>query len=297
MTNPNFFIIGAPKCGTTSLSAWLAEHPNIYMSPMKEPQFFNSDLQISIVPNRYAYERLFRGVKAKHAAVGEASVWYLASQVAVPRIEQELPGSRYIVMIRNPVDAAYSLHEQQLVTGNEHIKDFAAAWNLSEEREVGKFVTRRCREPRLLNYKNVCLFGRQLARLMDTVCKQRVLVLLLDDVKENPRREYMKVLDFLGVEDDGRQDFPAMNTAKELRWPILYYAVRDLGHFLGIKRWLAVPELWRLVNIIIGYNNRFRPRELMSIDLREELTEYFREDIYLLQKLLERDLSPWLDVA
>jgi len=296
MKKPNFFIIGAPKCGTTSLAAWLSEHPNIYMSPVKEPHFFDSDLKCSMVPNRRAYERLFRGATVEHKAIGEASVYYLFSKVAVPRIEQEIPGSRYIVMIRNPVDMAYSLYEQKVVTGNEHLKSFEEAWRLSEKRARGEAVTRRCREPKLLDYKSVCRLGEQLERLFRTVPRERILVLVLDDLKDNPRREYLKVLAFLGVPDDGRKEFPVKNPAKELRWPRLYYALREVGVALGVKRWLAAPGVWKLISAIIRLNTKFRPREPMPSDLRAELIEYFRDDIHRLEKLLERDLSTWLEV-
>lgn len=298
MKKPNFFIIGAPKCGTTSLAAWLSEHPNIYMSPVKEPHFFNTDLNYINTPSRREYERLFRGATDEHKAVGEASVFYLFSKVAVPHIEQELPGARYIVMVRNPVDMAYSLHEQQVFSGNEHIKDFAEAWRLSEERAKGRAVTRWCREPLLLAYHLVCRVGEQVQRLLETVPREHVLILVLDDLREDARREYLRVLDFLGVPDDGRQYFPVHNPAKERRWPWLRRGVLAAGKASGaVKQWLGIPGRGTgLLNAIDRANVRFRPREPMPPDLRAELTDYFREDIHLLAQLLDRDLSAWLEV-
>ena len=146
MKKPNFFIIGAPKCGTTSLAAWLAEHPNIYMSPIKEPHFFCSDFNVVIIPNEAEYYRLFKKAGDQHMAVGEASTSYLYSQVAVPRIERELPGAKYIVMVRNPVEMAYSLHEEFVFLGAEHIHDFEMAWRLSPKRRAGRIVSRWCSE-------------------------------------------------------------------------------------------------------------------------------------------------------
>jgi len=294
---PNFFIIGAPKCGTTSLAAWLSEHPNIYMSPLKEPHFFNMDLKYHNVSNSRDYWLLFDGVTSEHKAVGEASVFYLFSKTAVPRIEKEVPGAKYIVMVRNPVDMAYSLHEQQVVAGNEHIKDFAQAWHLSEKRAKGQEVTRWCREPKLLDYKSVCKLGEQLERLFKIVPRERVLVLVLDDVKENPRREYLKVLNFLGVSDDGRTEFPVYNPAKERRWPWLRRAVLAMGRASrSVKKALGIPTVrgTGILNRIDKLNIRYRPRPPMPPELRAEITEYFRDDVLLLSRLLDRDFSTWL---
>jgi len=293
---PNFFIIGAPKCGTTSLAAWLSEHPNIYMSPLKEPHFYNTDLGNCKLTRR-EYELLFHGATDKHKAVGEASTSYLFSRVAVPRIEKELPGSRYIVMIRNPVDMAYSFHEELVTLGYEHIKDFAKAWQLSEERAKGRAVTQWCHEPKLLDYKSVCRLGEQLERLFKIVPRERVLVLVLDDVKENPRREYLKVLNFLGVSDDGRTEFPVYNPAKERRWPWLRRAVLAMGRASrSVKKALGIPTVrgTGILNRIDKLNIRYRPRPPMPPELRAEITEYFRDDVLLLSRLLDRDFSTWL---
>jgi hypothetical protein len=90
MRKPNFFILGAPKCGTTSLWSWLRAHQDIFMSYVKEPNFFNSDDNLGI-SNLTDYEELFRGASVSHAAVGEASVWYLSSAVAIQNILQYQP--------------------------------------------------------------------------------------------------------------------------------------------------------------------------------------------------------------
>src|SRR5262245_35065298 len=85
MKKPTFFIIGAPKCGTTSLAAWLADHPDIFMSPTKEPHYFNTDHK-RYLNSLAGYEQLFEDATDRHSAVGEASVWYLYSANAVENI-------------------------------------------------------------------------------------------------------------------------------------------------------------------------------------------------------------------
>lgn len=300
---PNFFIIGAPKCGTTSLAWWLSEHPRIFMSPIKEPHFYCSDFNAGILVNRAEYDALFARATDIHAAVGEASTSYLYSQVAIPNIEKELAEPRYIAMVRNPVEMAHAQYEQVYQDGLEHIKDFAQAWELSQERAQGRQVTRWCREPKFLDYKSICKLGQQLARLFAIVPRERVLVLILDEVKENPRGEYLKVLHFLGVEDDGRREFPVKNPAKENRSFLLQKAVRPLVNlFLFGKRKVGIPGSSYL-NIFLHelyyqlyrrLNTRPRPRAPLPPRLRAEMAEYFRDDVVLLSQLLQQDLTGWL---
>ena len=144
MKKPNFFIIGAPKCGTTSLAIWLSSNPQVFMPAAKELHHFNTDDNHIITPNRVIYEQFFIGATQRHKAVGEASVWYLHSNVAVSNIEVYSPNSKYIVCLRNPVDMAYSLHEQHIFNGNEHILSFENAWRMNEKRLKGDAVI-RCR--------------------------------------------------------------------------------------------------------------------------------------------------------
>lgn len=299
MKKPNFFIIGAPKCGTTSMAAWLAEHPNIYMAPVKEPHFYNTDLTHRAIKSKKEYESLFKKAGPSHLAVGEASVFYLFSKVAVPRIEEEYPHARYVVMVRNPVEMAYSFHEQLLVSGDEHIKDFAKAWELSPERRQGRAVSRWCREPKLLDYQSICKLGEQIERLFEIVPRDRVLVLVLDDIKENPRSEYLKVLDFLGLPDDGRICFPIRNPAKQLRWPLIQKAVRVLGEgWVLAKRSLGIPRHvgnTGILSAIMRHNVRYRPRPPLGDKLRQELSDYFKKDVEKLSRLLNRDLTYWVE--
>lgn len=300
MKKPNFFIIGAPKCGTTSLAAWLGEHPNIYMSPVKEPHFYCSDFNVKIIPTQAEYDRLFQRAGEQHIAVGEASTSYLYSQVAIHRIEQELPESRYIVMIRNPVEMAQSLHTHYLFWAYEHVRDFETAWRLSPERRAGRAVTRWCPEPRLLDYQWMCKLGEHLGRLFNIVPRQRVLVLVLDDLKKDPRREYLRVLDFLGVPDDGRQEFPVKNPAKEQKWPRLYKGIRLIGRISRKTKQLLGISTSRgtgILQAISSINVKHRPRPSLSDGLREELINYYREDVEKLSQLIGCNLSGWLQLG
>jgi len=293
---PNFFIIGAPKCGTTSLAAWLGEHPNVYMSPIKEPFYFSRDINHQFVRSWDAYIRLFDGAHGEHLAVGEASTFYLFSGVAVPAIEAQLPGARYIIMVRNPVEMAYALHEQQLRVFNESVEDFRQAWHLAPERRAGRQVPPGCKDPILLDYSSWCLLGEQLERLYAIVPKERVLVVILDDVKENPRREYLRALEFLGVPHNGRQDFPVHNPARQWRSNKLGRAIRFLGQQVARAKHVSRVLPRRSLGVMRRFyqiNTRQRSRPPLPPDLRAEMEAFFEADLKRLEVLLGRQFPAW----
>ncbi|WP_457637194.1 sulfotransferase family protein [Oceanithermus sp.] len=298
MKKPNFFILGAPKCGTTSLAAWLGEHPNVFISPIKEPNFFNSDLNKHVISDWHQYMKLYNGATEKHTAIGEASTTYLYSRVAVSNIEQNFPGSRYIAMIRNPVEMAYSLHEQEVFAGHENILDFERAWEMSPERRHGQNVSPTCSEPTWLDYQRVCALGEQLERLYSSVPKERIHVVVLDDLKKDPRTEYLKVLDFLGLPDDGRGLFTTYNPSKGVRSLIVSRTISMAEKYAKIaKHRLGISHIpTGILTYIKNLNKNERPRPRLSNKTRQKLILYYKYDINKLSTLLNRDFSNWMEL-
>ncbi len=292
MKKPNFFIAGAPKCGSTSLYFWLAEHPNIYMSPVKEPFHFSTDFAHDSFHDPHRYWQLFEKAGDEHIAVGEASIWYLYSKVAIPKIEATLKEPKYIILLRNPLEMAPSLHRQMLFDGDENIADFKDAWEAQFARMKGENIPYFCIEPSFLFYKEACSLGKLLQRLYKTVPETRLLPLLLDDMKENPRNVWLKIMDFLGVEDDGRESFPVKNKAQRRRFGWLK-AINDL--YVKVRRRYNLPPLGTGLLTLLDKKNRqpCRPKPLPS-ETRQLLKEAFREDIRLLESIIKRDLSHWL---
>lgn len=291
MRKPNFFILGAPKCGTTSLAAWLSTHPQIYMSRIKEPHYFNFDHGTRQIKTLEAYEALFKAAHPYHIAVGEASVRYLYSRCAVTGILNYTPEAKFIVLIRNPVEMAYSLHNQSVYNGFETELDFERAWHLQPQRTYGKSVPRGCPDPELLQYGKRCQLGSQLQALFSIVPRDRVLILRLDDLKKHPRSTYLKSLQFLGLAADRRSTFPAMNPSKERRFAQLATATQyinakfaQLGVTnirVGVTRWLA-SNAWRP-----------QPRPPLSPEFQELLQHYFAPDVTLMETITALELSEW----
>ena len=294
MNRPNFFIIGAPKCGTTSLARWLSSHPQVFMCPVKEPHYFSTDFNRGEIGSLEEYEALFEGAAPEHLAIGEASTEYLYSDNAVPGIENLYKGSRYIVMVRNPVDLAFSLYNYEKQGGRERILTFKEAWDQSPARRSGRHTDSWCSDPKWLDYQRVALLGQQFERLLDRVERSRVLVLVLGDVKRDPRAEYLKVVEFLSLDDDGRTAFPPENVAKKRRWRSLTRAIQTAGAASrDIKKRLGLPVfkgtgLLRLIDSI-NSDNSLAPK--MDPEVRREVSAYFQKDVRLLSELIGRDVS------
>src|SRR3972149_11450918 len=124
MKIPNFFIVGAPKCGTTAMYTYLKQHPEVFMSDLKELHFFGTDHhRINYTPyTKEQYLSFFDGAGDKRR-IGEASTSYLYSERAAVEIKEFNPFARIIIMLRNPVDVMYAYHHTNLSGGFEYIPD------------------------------------------------------------------------------------------------------------------------------------------------------------------------------
>ena len=293
MKKPNFFIIGAPKCGTTSLAAWLSEHPAIFVSAVKEPHYFNRD-GMPLCATLEEYESFFQDAGPQHLAVGEASTHYLYSREAVPGILRYNPEARLIVCVRNPIEMAPSLHAEYVWQGEETVRDFEKAWRLQTVRRQGQQIPATVRkDPDRLQYGSYCCLGEQIQRLLSVVPRAQVLILVLDDLAQDPLQEYQKTLRFLGVDPDSlRPQFTIHNQRKGFRSTFVSYTVRRLSQ---IRRDLGFRKPISLYGPIQSLVNRAEPEKVvLSQALWSELKSYFEPDIHLMEHLLERDFARWL---
>ncbi len=221
----------------------------------------------------------------------EASVWYMYSTTAVSNILAYNADARFIVMLRNPVEMAPSLHEELVFTGREDVKDFREAWALQELRQKGEHLPSMVWEPKYVQYGALCSLGAQLDRVLRTVRRDRVKIILLEDLAARPSEVYRSILEFLGVDHDHRQDFTVRNSAKKRRSQGL---LRLAWLSVTIKKALGIEGglgLWRYVD---AWNRIERSRAPVDSQTRAMLRDYFRPDIERLQTLIGRDLAHWL---
>lgn len=296
---PNFFIVGAPKCGTTALYEYLRLHPNVFMPELKEPHFFARDLgTYPRIKTLDEYTELFSGATDRHQRVGEASVYYLRSSVAIRNIREFNPEARIIAMFRNPVDMVYSLHSQLLYWSEEVEPDFETAWRLQERRRRGLDLPPKSRGAFLLQYEEAGRFGSQVERLLSIFPASQVKLILYEDFTAAPEAVYADVIEFLGLTHDQRTDFPRINENKRARLGWLRQFYRKPPNVLrGAVRTLksAVGEQW-IVGVkkkIVDLNTTRERRKPLSPSFRAELEEIFSPEVVLLSRLIERDLSHW----
>ncbi len=301
MLRPNVFLIGAPKCGTSSLYTYLRGHPQVFMPHVKEPLYFCTDFAgLRQFPSEAEYLSLFDGASREHVVIGEASSRYLYSAVAVPSIERFAKRARYIVMLRNPIDLVYSLHGQLVYQYSETERDFETAWRLQEQRAAGVGVPATCPSTSELLYGQVARLGQQLERLFATVERDRVHLIFYDDFRANLPVIYRQVVRFLGLSDDGRVEFPRVNPAKTYRSEWLARLVVQPPYPLSVvKSQLKQRFGWKETGVgrwIYARMTVPKAPDPLPEHLRSELRDYFREDVDLLSALTGRNLDHWLRV-
>ncbi len=299
MAKPNFFIIGAPKCGTTALCEYLRDHPNIYISELKEPQYFAFDFEQYRVPKTLEdYLGLFNSVAPEHTAIGEGSVFYLFSSVALKKIYEFDPQAKIIVMLRNPVDLVYSFHSQLLYSADEREKDFEKAWRLQELRQQGKQIPPQCREAAFLQYAAMGKLGKQVEQLFTVFPPEQIKIIWFEDFVKSTKEVYDDVINFLGVPEDNRTDFIRINENKTHKLGVVgSFSEKPPALLSNIalktKDILGIERL-NILDTIRSLNTRIASREPLTNDLRAELIEEFRDDIKKLSQLLDKDLNHWL---
>lgn len=169
LPRPNWFLVGAPKCGTTSLCEYIGAHPNGFVCRPKETHYFATDMpNYRFVQNEGDYLRCFRRAGSA-TAIGEGSVWYLHSEEALWNIRAFAPDARIIVILRDPVEMIRSLHAHLLRDMCEDEPDLGAAWQKLPARRAGREIPSICRmrfHPRVLLYDEIASYGRQMQKLL-----------------------------------------------------------------------------------------------------------------------------------
>lgn len=302
---PDFFVIGAPRCGTTAISKYLAKNPHICFSRPKEPHFFSiiMDEKPDVDLHSDYLDLFFPHCDEAVQARGEGSVSYLYYPKAIQRIQQLNPQARFIVMARNPIDMVHSYHARLLAILDEDVEDFETAWNLQEARARGEQLPEHCRTPYLLQYAEVGKIGHHVERLFQTAGCENCHVVLFDDFISDTLSCYRQVLDFIKVDYDGRSEFPPVEVSKFYRYRWLHLLLkrppmRVVKYTLNIeqrarRQGKKKSRVKRMRKWLIKKNTVVRKRPPLDPDIRRLLRETFAGDIEKLGRLLGRDLSHW----
>lgn len=304
MKRPNFFIAGAPRCGTSALYTYLSEHPRIFMSQVKELNYFAADfphVQKITFHGEADYLSLFAKADENHLAVGEASPFYLFSQVAFARMRAYDPAAKILLTLRNPVDFVQSYHQLNVSLLREDQPDLAKAWDLQEARRAGKNIPPSARQADLLLYGELGQFSRYVKRLFEIFPREQVKIFLFDDFRRDTRQVYDDALAFLGVPSDGRTAFPQINASFENRSALLarlfhppQAVYRPFMRAISLAGPIFMKNVFRLYDRLERLNTTGARRAALDPVLRARMAAHFRPDVEELSALLGRDLSAWL---
>ena len=297
MNKPNFFIVGAPKCGTTSLYYYLNQHPDVFMPDNKEPQRFCPDLEIASdwVVDEKKYARLFETAN-RESRIGEASTWYLYSKESARLIKEFSPDAKIIIMVRNPVDAINSLHLELINQGNEDVLNLKQAIDLEPQRKLGQSIPANTRLPNCLMYTEIVHFKPQIERYYQYFGRDAVKVVVFDDFKSNVLGVYQEILDFLDVDSNFKPDLKPQRTSRPLSSTDLYlkrFASRNKLFSRSVKKLpVEVRDFYRQISVFFG--SRLRDKNIDD-NFSFVLKSKFHSQIEELSEFLNRDLTHWLE--
>ncbi len=303
MTWPTFLIIGAAKAGTTSLYQYLQQHPAVYVSLRKEPNFFAFDGESTagrgegfcrMVRNAVVlaerYQALFAAASTE-TALGEASPKYLYHTRSAERIRHYRPDMKLIAILRQPVDRAYSQYRDNLKGGGEIAHSFEKAVAWEPQRIAADWQDKH-------HYLNKGYYGQQIQHYQALFAPEQLRVYLYEDLVSAPARLMADIAAFLEIDATFTFDTSVRHNASSgVRVPAYYPAFRlwawlerlDRGKARGGR--LAPPALRPRVQQMLLRSSWTPP---LKPAFRHELTERYREDISLLSELIQRDLSHWL---
>ncbi len=285
MTLPNFIIIGAYKSGTSSLYHYLRQHPEIYMSRIKEPNYFSHEKKaelmeeegkkVSVIDSMEAYLKLFSAA-GKEKAIGEASPIYLGSPIAAERIRQAIPEVKLIVILRHPAEAFYSDHNMRIRDRRQLNDDLYGRFRSLKSRvKAGEMAGP--------------MYYMQLKRYYDLFDPSRIKVYLFEDLKQDSMALVKDILKFLGVDTSYSPEIKRYNAGGIPR----IHKLDKFAERLLAKRKVSQSPFWRNSLLKIQALNSVRLPPL-SQELKAEFMEIYRDDVQSLEKLIGRDLSGWL---
>ncbi|SOB99878.1 sulfotransferase domain-containing protein [Rhodobacter sp. JA431] len=289
---PDFFILGAPKCGTTSLFSWLQAHPDTYL-PVKEPGFFSPDiLELSRHPGaiRTLKQYLDRLCPPDAAGkmTGESTPKYLYSEAALRALSPHAGRIKLIVMLRNPVDLAIAMHAQNLRQGREREPNFERAWSRGPA-ALGD---------RLTDYRFWGQPSVHLARWRNAFPAEDIHVQLLEEnMKNDPAAAHEEVLSFLGLAPHRMDSYAPQNIRKSYRSARLKSASSRARR--SVYRALEVvgitPQGTGILRMLEALNSKPIAQTNSAASVRKELAKTFAEDVSNLARLLGRETLPWPD--
>jgi hypothetical protein len=311
------FIVGAPRCGTTTLASFLQQHPDVCFSAVKEPHFFSRDevaalssAELEQVVEEEYWQRFFGHCEGQPKLYAEGSVTYLYVPERMEPILKLWPNARFVIALRDPLSMLPSLHARLLVTGDETIRDFPTAWAKIAERAKGKSLPKRAVDPRWLRYDWAGQLGQNVERFLATVGRERCHILLFDDLVRDPQGTYRELCHFLGIEPWAGTNFQPQRVNKTIRIGWLQRLLKRPPKAIrtalageqfhkrekkvGSAESPALAAFFRARKRLLAWNKISAKREALDPAVRRQIIDRLTDDVILLSRVIDRDLSHWL---
>ena len=300
MALPDFLVIGAPKAGTTALHAALAQHPGLYMSPIKEPKHFLTDgppparggpgdvqTYREHVWRRADYEALFDAAP-EGALRGESTPLYMYDPEAMRRIREAIPDAKLIAIIRDPVERAHSNWTHLWSAGLEPIGDFVQACAEEQRRIDAGWAS-------FWHYIGLSRYGEQLERIFSLFPREQVHVIRYRQLVDEPAKTLDEIFGFLGVARGLVTEIPRQNVTAHPEATLAHRAVALLLRAsAALGRFLPRPASDGLTGQLERFLQRHsRERQPLSWEQRQELIPRVEADLDLLERVLGADFSDW----
>lgn len=275
---PNLFLVGAPKCGTTSVVNWLNQTGQVFVPRGREPHYFASDMFPDRVCNTFErYMALYSGSGSFKYRL-DGSTGYLASSIAVPQILEMQPSAKFIAMVRDPAEMVLSLHRERVNEGRELILSAREAWN---QRSAPK----RAPVEMALNYELQCDLAQQLKRIISQVDPCSLLILSLGEVALAPEKTCDVIMDFLGLPTLRNPNFEVQGAAvsrRSYRLQSMVFSLKTARAKMGIPSiGLGIFKSFEKLNTI-PKKAHLEDDDLLS-DLKVEFAEARKQLILLLK--------------
>lgn len=317
-TSPRFaFIVGAPRCGTTTLASFLQQHPDVCFSAVKEPHFFAQhdlhsldDSRLKLMVEEEYLARFFGQCPGTEKLRAEGSVTYLYVPERMLPILKLWPDAKFIIALRDPLSMLPSLHARLLVTGDETVRDFRDAWALVGERAEGRSIPKSAMDPRWLRYDEAGRLGSRVQAFFETVGRERCHVVLFDDLSTDPQGSYRSMCNFLGIEPWEGTNFKPQRVNKTIRIGWLQRLLkrppksvraalagekfRQREKKVGAEDGRALAAIFKVRKKLLAWNKIPAKREPLDPKVRREIIDRLRDEVALLSKVIDRDLSHWL---
>jgi len=297
---PNLFIVGHPRSGTSSLHTYLGQHPDIFMTAIKEPNYFALDFREAsdrfhgkrlYFPYRTEerYLKLYRNRRQEKIA-GEATSTNLCSKVTAREIHRFNPQAKIIMLFREPVDFLYSYHSATQFALGEHHKNFEKALEAEKNRRRGQDLSKRVISPPWLFYFEFVKYAEQLRRFQNYFDKDQIKIILFDDFKANTPDVFRNILSFLGVNPDFRPSFEIVNPNKQIRWPLLKKYTLDSPYFRKTLRLFFSDDSYAgMKNFYKTKIVSYKPRPALNEALRTKLMKKIKPEIEDFSNALDMD--------